>query len=225
MATTMSGLILLDKLDGKNYSTWKIRMKDIFTMKKLWKIVDRTTQTPATSSALTLDELKAIEKWIDEDQEVLTIIKMAVTDDCLSHVKDATTTKQAWDNLKAIYETVNESQVLYLRNKLHALKMSQGESITAHIAHIQNLKEQLRSVGETVRPKELVHITSNSLPRSYEMLITELTKASRFSTLTFEELSGMMVQQEQALKKYSSEESSSNYAFVAKWKGKQKYPS
>eukprot|EP01018_Ginkgo_biloba_P022452 Gb_27180 [translate_table: standard] len=180
-------------LEGSNYSTWEIRMKDIFTLKKLWKVVSGVISKPGASSPPTPAELRAQEQFEDVDQEVVTMICMSVNDDCLSHVKDATTSKQACDNLKVIYDTGNESQVLYLRNELYGMKMSEGDLVTSHIAQIKNLKEQLTIVGEVVRPKELIHITLNSLSHSYEMFVTGLTTTSRVSTIIFEELCGMLL--------------------------------
>jgi len=102
--------------------------------------------------------------------------------------------------------------------------MSEGDTITNHIAHIKNLKEQLVAVGEAVASGEPVHVTLNSLPCSYDMFVTGLTTASRVSTITFDELGGMLLQQEKALKKYFGEGSSMENAFVAKLKGKSKQP-
>eukprot|EP01018_Ginkgo_biloba_P030352 Gb_38678 [translate_table: standard] len=157
------------------------------------------TQKLGASTPPTPAELKTQDQFDDVDQEALTMICMSMSDDCLSHVKDATTSKKAWDSLKSIYETMNESRVLYLRNELFGMRMFERDLITSHIARIKNLKEQLIVVGESIRPKELVHITLNNLPRSYKMFATDLTTTSRVSTITFEELSG-------------------------KWKGKSKQP-
>eukprot|EP01018_Ginkgo_biloba_P015556 Gb_19842 [translate_table: standard] len=199
-------------------------MKDIFTLKKLWKVVSGATQKPRASSPPTPVELKAQEQVDDVDKQDLTMIRMSVSDDRLSHVKDAMTSKQPWDSLKSIIEIMNESRVLYLRNELYQMRMSKGDSITNHIARIKYLKAQLNVVGELVRPKELVPITLNNLPNSYEMFVTSLTTTSRVSTITFEELCGMLLQQEQSLKKFNGEGNSMENSFAAKWKGKSTQP-
>eukprot|EP01018_Ginkgo_biloba_P035506 Gb_15115 [translate_table: standard] len=134
MFASISRITLLDKLDSSNYSIWKTRMKDIFILKKLWKVVFGVAQKPKASTPPTPDESKAQEQFDDGDQEPLTMIQMSMNDDYISHVKDVTTLKQAWDSLKAIYEIVNESWVLYLRNELYGMRMSKGDSITNHIA-------------------------------------------------------------------------------------------
>jgi len=86
MTTSLFGVTLPNKLEGSNYSTWKIRMKEIFILKKLWGIIFGQEIQP---TGLTLIDLRQQEEYDGRNQDALTMIRMLVTDDVLSHVKDA----------------------------------------------------------------------------------------------------------------------------------------
>eukprot|EP01018_Ginkgo_biloba_P021897 Gb_19202 [translate_table: standard] len=130
------------KLNGKNYVIWKFKIFYILALKKLTKIVEgkepklvvnpTQTATRITSPTPTATG-KDVEDWEDHDREALAIIGLSDADDLITHLQGKTSSTNAWQTLKDLYETKNETRVLYLRNLLYSFKMTVNDSISSHV--------------------------------------------------------------------------------------------
>lgn len=79
-----SGAPILERLDGTvNYNNWKFAMKMSLILDGLWNCVLATN----TDS--------------NKDQMALAKICLNVQSSCYAHVRNARTSKEAWDNLQA----------------------------------------------------------------------------------------------------------------------------
>ena len=79
-----------------------------------------------------------------------------------------------FDALCAHYEANDMNSKIAIQNELAALKLSEGGDIDAHIAAFKKLTSRLVAVGDQLPQSELIIKFVNSLPRSFESLVTAL---------------------------------------------------
>lgn len=103
--------------------------------------------------------------------------------------------RQAWDALKAQYETLNPSRILFLRTKLNRVHMNEDDTVDGFLTKVKVLRDKLRAVGERIRDVELVQATMSGMITSYQMFMSDIASRERLST--FEELHGILLQEEQ----------------------------
>jgi hypothetical protein len=73
--------------------------------------------------------------------------------------------------------------------------MDGNESVSSFLGRIKEVKDKLGNIGETVSSTDLVTITLNGMLEDYQMFITGL--AAREKPPTFEELTGILLQEEE----------------------------
>ncbi|KAH9319615.1 hypothetical protein KI387_021384, partial [Taxus chinensis] len=88
--------------------------------------------------------------------------------------------------------------------------------VTNLLTKLKEIKNQFEIMGVKVEEKSLVEITLNSLPMMYEYLITSLEVVDNIDTLTFEELSGYLLQEEQRVRRKFDETNSTEQAYISK---------
>ena len=55
---------------------------------------------------------------------------MSVKDNIILHIRDCKTSKDTWNKLKGLYETLGSNKILFVKTKLLSIKMEVNESIT-----------------------------------------------------------------------------------------------
>ena len=100
-----------------------------------------------------------------------------------------------WTMLKDLYETSNTNRILFLKTQLLGIKMDGNETISSFLGRIKEVKDKLRNIGKKVSSTDLVTITLNGMLEDYQMFITSL--AAREKPPTFEELTGILLQEEE----------------------------
>jgi len=96
---------------------------------KLWAFVCTTVPVPVHDPiALDLHEVK--------EARAQRILLDGVKDHLIPHLAEKKTAKEMWDALTKLYQSDNQNQKLALRDKLHAIKMVRGESMTSYITRL-----------------------------------------------------------------------------------------
>lgn len=148
---------VVERLDVDNYATWSIRMQAFLMVKGLWDAVTGAS-TDATA-----------------DKKALAQIILHVKDHHLSTLVGCTTSKNAWETLKTVYQAQTNARKLLLRRALTQLKMSATEPLSVYAARARDIQTQLRSAGEEVRDQEVAMQFLAGLPPAYGMISTVLT--------------------------------------------------
>jgi hypothetical protein len=60
------------------------------------------------------------------------IISVNIRSYLIVHARSHKTTKYLWDKLKSLYESSSMSRRMLLRNRLNAIEMEEGESVSIH---------------------------------------------------------------------------------------------
>lgn len=141
---------------------------------------------------------------------------MSVKDNIIPHIRDCKTSKETWDTLKGLYETTNTNRILFLTTKLLSLKMETNENISNFISRVKDLSDKLGDLSEKVSNTDLVTIILNGLVQDYQIFVSSL--AAREKPPSFDELTGILLQEEERMKNFNLGSSSSDLALVAKGK-------
>ena len=118
-------------------------------------------------------------------------------------IKSCTSSKDAWDKLSSMHNVKNMARVIALNNQLKDLKMTYDQTITEHVAKITDLRDQLANVDEEIEEQRLVSITLNSLAPSHSTFATSLSTTLRAAPISFEELVGLLLQEEERAHNFS----------------------
>ena len=90
-----------------------------------------------------------------------------------------------FDALSRLYEDKNITKKMTLRTQLKNVKMQDLESIQSYFMRVSQIREQIKSIGDSVEEAELVMTTMNGLPRPWDPFIKgifawiNITKFSR----------------------------------------------
>jgi hypothetical protein len=181
-----------NKLDGSNFINWKFKMQTLMEGYGVWTIAKGTEAKPDAAVGATTTQ---IQDWEKHENKAKVLLRMSVKDNIIPHIREANTSAETWTTLKALYETSNTNRILFLKTKLLGIKMDGNESVSSFLGRIKEVKDKLGNIGETVSSTDLVTITLNGMLEDYQMFITGL--AAREKPPTFEELTGILLQEEE----------------------------
>ena len=137
---------------------------------------------------------------------------MSIKDNIIPHIRDGKSSTEIWMTLKTLYQKQNTNHILSLKGKLFVMRMEENESAAGFIARVKDLKDRLGDIGEKVSNSDLVTITLNGMKDEYQMFIIGL--AARDKAPTFEELTGILLQEEERRKNLKPQ--SDDLALMAK---------
>jgi hypothetical protein len=120
-----SSRIEIEKFNGKNFELWKLNMEDLLVDKEQWIVVDPGTQSTGTSSTSihatgtqptstqttstpTIGMSK--EDWAKLDERERSTIRLCLIDSVLLNVSGESTTKELWEKLGNLYQSMLEKQ-------------------------------------------------------------------------------------------------------------------
>jgi transposase InsO family protein len=153
------------KLDNTNYFVWKFKMKMLMVKEGTWNCIVTTAPTDTTK----------LEEWNRKDQQGLATIGLNVCDDQLIHIRNATTSKEAWTSLQDYHEKSTANSKVRLMKTIMRLRLEEGGDMEAHLGRINELFQQMVDLNIEMKPEDWKSATMlGSLPESYDTLITAL---------------------------------------------------
>ncbi|CAK9833731.1 Retrovirus-related Pol polyprotein from transposon TNT 1-94 [Anthophora retusa] len=155
---SMHSLASVEKLNEENYELWTVHMKSILVLNDLWLFVDGTEEKPAENA----------QEWIRKDTKALALINMNIKQSQLHHVKKANTAKEAWDKLKAIYESKGPVRKVTLYKEPVRMTKQPNVAVTQYVGEFERKAEQLDAAGITLPDDLLSVMLLASLPQEYE---------------------------------------------------------
>ena len=161
MADTAATL-RITKLNNTNYQTWKFKLELLLTKEDLWETTTQDPPDPVTDD------------WRTKDRKARANIGLLLEDNQLHLVRKETTAKGMWTSLQRYHEKSTLSNKVSLLRRICNLKLSEGGNMEKHLIQMQDLIDQLASLGETLAEQLTVALFLSSLPESYRTLITAL---------------------------------------------------
>ena len=130
---------------------------------KIWSFVSTVMAKPIDK-----DEFAEFEALEARAQRV---ILDGVKDHLIPHLAEKKTAYDMWDALKQLFEARNENQKMALKDKLHNVKMTQGEGVTSYLTRMAQVKDELTTVGETISDSEMVRIALKGFTNRWNVFV------------------------------------------------------
>jgi len=156
------GRVSIAKLNNTNYQTWKFKLELLLIKEDLWCTVSDDPPDPITV------------EWQNKDKRARASIGLLLEDNQLHIVRKENTARATWLALQNHHQKSTLSSKVCLLKKICTLKLTEEGDMNAHVAQMDDLTDQLASLGEPLAEHLLVALLLSSLPDSYGTLITAL---------------------------------------------------
>lgn len=152
------------KLNGTNWSTWKVRIENLLQREDLWDVVENSSKPKETSD----------DDWKTNNRHAKANIILAIEDNQLPLVKNQETAHDVFNALKKYHEKNTRSVKVSLLKKLCALNLDEHGDTEQHLFKIDELFDRLSAAGLSLDEDTKICMIFRSLPTSYETLVTAL---------------------------------------------------
>lgn len=155
------------KFNGTNYQGWKFQLNSLLTAYGIREVVSGEKPRPQGAGQEAI-----LKTWLKENARAMFLISSSMEYEQLEALLVCNTAKEMWDKLSSIHEQRSASNKLMLTQKFHEYRMCSGDSVTQHIAKVQNMASKLVDVGEQVSEIMIIAKVLASLSPKYAMLQT-----------------------------------------------------
>ena len=131
--------------------------------------------------------------WEQGASRVLYCLATCVHDHMLSHVRDAKTPKEAWENLRKIFAADTSARRLQLRQELNNIRQ-QEMSVMDYTAKIKSICDSLASINVNIDEEEMVQVCLGGLAQRFNPLRTAIL--ARDTPPSFFNLQSMLLVEE-----------------------------
>lgn len=167
------GMQNIEKLNDTNYESWKIQIKSVLVCNELWRYTSGIETRTGENNDV----------WLLKDEKALALILLSVSKSQLDHIKKATTSHEAWEKLRIIYESKGPVRKSVLYKQLYRIKKEGGQSMMEFVNSFVDKLEQLEDAGIKL-PDELTSIIMlNSLPSEYENFCVAMESRDEIPTI------------------------------------------
>lgn len=133
---------------------------------------------PVDRNKATEDEKKAVKEWEEGDKKAKTQIVLAVADGPLRHTAGATTARQAWTQLEAVYERSGDIGLALTQQELFRTQADEGDDIPDHLSKLRSLHEKMGQLGAAIPDVNFGNLIIMSLPKSWKNFVDSLLGSS-----------------------------------------------
>jgi hypothetical protein len=178
-----SSRIEIEKINGRNFELWKLKMEDLLVDREQWTTVCPGTQLISMST----------EEWEKLERREISMNQLCLVS-VLLNVSCEDSAKKLWDKLGIFYQSkylVNNS---FVRKKLYLLRMSDGISVTDHLNAFNTILSQLSYVDIKIIEQEKCIILLCSFPDSWDILVMDI--GSNTTTLALEDVVSSLLSEE-----------------------------
>jgi hypothetical protein len=210
----MAEITKIEKLNGRNYQSWKYNMKLVLMERGLWGFTQPGKETPPEADATT-----AVKNAFRlRSDKAYSLIALNVEKDIQIHISSVTDPSAAWERLQKQFEFVSVTQIVRLTRKFYAASMDEGADMIQHLTHMTRLAEQLRELKEEISSKKFAMVVLGTLPESYEHFLTSLN-ARNADDLDWENVKGLLIEESMKRADKSEKQESDNAFFMKRNQG------
>lgn len=191
-------------LDYTNYDYWKAKMVDFLKSmdNKTWKVRVKGWKHPENVFQDGTSSLKPKFEWNDvEDNEAfgnskaLYVIFNAVDNNMFRLINIITEGKDAWEILKIAHEGTFKVRMLMLQlftTKFVNLRMNEDESISDFKIRDEDIANTSFYLGENIFGEKISRKIQWSLPKKFDMKVSETKETRDIRRIKFDELIGSL---------------------------------
>ena len=171
----MAEITKIEKLNGRNYQSWKYNIKLVLMERGLWGFTQEGVEQPPEESA---SDVAKRSYQLRSDKTYL-LIALSLEKHLQIHISGTTAPLEAWQSLQQQFEFVSVTQIVRLNRKFYAASMQEGADLMKHLTYMTTLARQLRDLKEEISPKKFATVVLGSLPDSYDNFLTSLSEKCR----------------------------------------------
>uniref|UniRef100_A0A2N9HAA9 CCHC-type domain-containing protein n=1 Tax=Fagus sylvatica TaxID=28930 RepID=A0A2N9HAA9_FAGSY len=127
---------------------------------------------------------KLRKKWDEDDALAKASMLYHMKDNIIRLFKERPTAKEMMDALETKYGCRSDTQIQLLLDKFNNIKMNEGDVVGDHVNQLELIAKELVDAGHTLSNKMQVNIVLNSLPPSWDHVVTSLTHSSKELAMT-----------------------------------------
>ena len=181
------------KLTPYNYATWSIKMWYHLMHNGVSQYVDGTIPIPTGDNVTQ----KAISEWVNLDRQALSAICLGVDDQIMYQLKKFSTSKEAWDTLKSLYNKVSDEDVFKLEDELISLDPKSFDCIQDFIIKVNELRTKLTDCGNPIKDDRLIYSIHTKLSSDYSTFVSSFntsktTLVSAYKKVSFDEYAKLL---------------------------------
>jgi len=170
MITNMRVEDILDGVD--NFRSWKHRVLLILEESEL---LDHVNQVLPKQ-----EEEESKEKFKKNEVKAKRIVKDSIKDHLIPNVSKFKIPKEMLVSLTRLYESKNTSWKPTLKHQLKNVMMNKSEIVSNYFMIISRIKDQLKTIGDSVDDVEIVTTTVNRFPSSWDPFVQGICARSKF---------------------------------------------
>ena len=200
----MSEITKIEKLNGRNYQSWKYNVKLVLMERGLWGFTQEGQETPpaADASAAVKNAFRL------RSDKAYSLIALNVEKDL-----SVTDPLPVWKILQKQFEFVSVTHIVRLNRQFYAASMKEGADLMQHLTHMTSLAEQLGEINEKISSKKFATVVLGSLPESHDNFLTSLSARS-VDDLDREKVKGFLIEEYMKRTEKNEKQESDNALFT-----------
>jgi hypothetical protein len=164
-------------LTRTNYGAWAATMRVMLKARRLWDAVN----------VYDADE--------EDDQIALEAICKAVPTEMVETMANKSSARAAWEHIKTAnlgVERVRAAKATTLRKEFDSLSFKDGETVDEFSMRIDDLVQQLRTLGDEIEEPTVVRRFLQAVPRHYHQIAMAIETLLELGEISIEELIGRL---------------------------------
>lgn len=158
--------IKIERLNNINHRIWKRRITYLLTHEKT--LYTLKTDKPSAAS-------RNFVKWEEDNALAIATILNHMEDDLIPLYEGYDTAKEIMDVLDEKYGPKSQTYIQLLLEKYNGSRMNENDDMVDHITKMEVLAKDLSNAGHPIPDKMQVSTLLNSLPKSWDHVVTSLT--------------------------------------------------
>lgn len=167
--------------DGTNFSNWSFRMESYLEELGLLHCIEKTLEeedffpvVPEDTAAVKKEKEDKRARRKQEDAKCKSILIHKIADSQLEYIRGKTSPRAIWTTLQHTFERKGVSGVFYLLKQLAGMKYDERRPMEEHILAFEKTIRELESAEIKFDKPVVVFFLLQSMPKSYDQLITVL---------------------------------------------------
>jgi hypothetical protein len=162
---------------------------------------------------------KSRNKWDGDDALAKASMLHHMKDNIIPLFEERPIAKDMIDTLETKYRCHSDTQIRLLLDKFNNIKMNEGDAVGDHVNQLELIAKELANVGHTLSDKMQVTVVLNSLPPSWDHVVTSLMHSGKELAMTT--LPVLLMLEEDRMKRRKRDKFKPKYKFKHKQFKKQ----
>jgi hypothetical protein len=181
--TSSQGACGIQKLKGtSDFANWKFMVRNYLENKGWWNVVidDKIDLTN--------------DKHAEIDRKARTTLCLLLEPSCFTHVYNATTARDVWNNLCRAFEDKGWGRRIMLQRQLWQCKLEESESMEKYISKVVYVSQQLADIDARISDDWIISILLSGLTEEYNPLIMAVDNSGNDS-ISLEQIKTKLLQE------------------------------